>query len=56
MFGERFGVSRAILDRASARLARDGVQITDSYPQRTALDVRASAGTIDRVFDVWLMD
>jgi len=56
MFGERFGVSRAILDRASAQLARDGVQITGSYPQRTAVDVRASAGTIDRVFDVRLMD
>ena len=55
-FGERFGVSRAILERASAQLARDGVQITGSYPQRTALDVRASASTIDRVFDVRLMD
>ena len=27
-----------------------------AYPQRTALDVRATAGTIDRVFDVRLMD
>jgi subtilase family serine protease len=56
VFGERFGVSRAVLDRASALLARDGVQVTASYPQRTALDVRATAGTIDRVFGVRLMD
>jgi len=55
-FGERLGVSRSVLDRARAQLARDGVQITASYPQRTALDVRANAGTIDRVFDVRLMD
>lgn len=55
-FGERFGVSRSVLDDASAQLARDGVQVTATYPQRTALDVRATAGTIDRVFDVRLMD
>jgi subtilase family serine protease len=55
-FGQRFGVSRSILNHARAQLARDGVQVTASYPQRTALDVRATAGTIDRVFDVRLMD
>jgi hypothetical protein len=31
-FGERFGVSRTVLDQASARLARDGDQVTASYP------------------------
>jgi subtilase family serine protease len=55
-FGERFGVSRSVLDRASAQLARDGVRVTASYPQRTSLDVRATAGTINRVFHVRLMD
>ncbi len=55
-FGERFGVSRSVLDDTSAQLARDGVQVTASYPQRTAIDVRATAGTIDRVFDARLMD
>jgi len=55
-FGERFGVSRFVLNRASAQLARDGVRVTASYPQRTSLDVRATAGTINRVFHVRLMD
>jgi len=55
-FGARFGVSRSVLNHARAQLARDGIQVTGSYPQRTALDVRATAGTIDRVFDVRLMD
>ena len=55
-FGERFGVSRSVLNHASVQLARDGVEVTASYPQRTALDVRADAGTVDRVFDVRLMD
>lgn len=55
-FGERFGVSRSVLNQAIAQLAQDGVQVTATYPQRTALDVRATARTIDRVFDVRLMD
>jgi subtilase family serine protease len=55
-FGERFGVSRAVLNQVTRQLERAGVQITASYPQRTALDVRATAGTIDRVFHVRLMD
>jgi len=55
-FGARFGVSRSVLNDASAQLARDGIQVIASYPQRTAVDVRATAGTIDRVFDVRLMD
>jgi hypothetical protein len=55
-FGERFGVSRGVLDQAAARLATDAVQVSRSYPQRTVLDVRASAGTIDRLFGVRLMN
>ena len=53
-FGARFGLPRTVLNRATARLARDAVQVTGSYPQRTALEVRATAGTIDRLFGVRL--
>ena len=55
-FGARFGLPRTLLDRATARLARDDVQVTGSYPQRTALEVRAAAGTIDRLFGLRLID
>jgi kumamolisin len=55
-FGARFGLSRSVLNHARAQLTRDGVEVVRTYPQRTALDVRATAGTIDRVFDVKLMD
>ncbi|MGO9819528.1 MAG: S8 family serine peptidase [Solirubrobacteraceae bacterium] len=40
----------------AAQLARDGIEVTDSYPQRTALDVRATAGTLDRLFGLRLMN
>ncbi|HTP19900.1 MAG TPA: S53 family peptidase [Solirubrobacteraceae bacterium] len=55
-FGARFGLPRTLLERATARLARDAVQVTGSYPQRTALEVRATAGTIDRLFGLRLID
>jgi subtilase family serine protease len=55
-FGERFGVSRAALDGAIRSLARDGVQITGEYPQRTALDARAPARVVERLFGVGLRD
>ena len=55
-FGARFGVSRHVLSRAIARLAKDAVQVIGSYPQRTALDVRATAGTVDRLFGLRLMN
>ena len=53
-FGAQFGLTRPALNRATARLARDAVQVTGSYPQRTALEVRATAGTIDRLFGLRL--
>ena len=53
-FGARFGLPRTVLNRATALLARDAVQVTGSYPQRTALEVRATAGTIDRLFGLRL--
>ena len=55
-FGERFGVSRAVLESVTARLERDKVSVIRSYPQRTALDVRATAGTLERVFGLRLMN
>ena len=55
-FGQRFGVSRAVLDTATQQLARDGIQVTGSYPQRTALDVRATAATVERLFGLHLMN
>ena len=55
-FGRRFGVSSHVLREVTARLATDGVQITASYPQRTALDVRAPAAVVERMFGVQMMD
>ena len=55
-FGQRFGASGAVLDSATAQLARDAIQVTARYPQRTALDVRTTAGTLDKVFGVQLMN
>jgi kumamolisin len=55
-FGERFGVSRNALRGAIRALSHDGVQITAEYPQRTALDARAPASVVDRLFGVRLMD
>jgi kumamolisin len=55
-FGERFGVTRRALGDATRVLADAGVQITREYPQRTALEARAPAAIVDRVFGVRLMD
>ena len=55
-FGERFGVSRVALRGAIRSLARSGVRVTASYPQRTALQARAPAGVVERLFGVSLMD
>jgi subtilase family serine protease len=55
-FGARFGVSRGALQSAIRSLARDGVRVTAEYPQRTALEARASAGVVERLFGVRLMD
>lgn len=55
-FGERFGVPAAALQSATRLLSADGVHITAQYPQRTALDARAPAGAVDRLFSTSLMD
>ncbi len=55
-FGRRFGVTGAQLSRLEATLGRSGIRVTGRYPQRTAIDVSAPAGVVDRVFGVRLMD
>jgi len=55
-FGNRFGVSTQALQRVSQELTAAGVRITSSFPQRTALYVRAPAGVINHLFGVTMMD
>lgn len=55
-FGARFGLSRHALRATIRTLVRDGVRITGEYPQRTALDARAPAGVVERLFGVRLID
>lgn len=55
-FGERFGISRQVLQTAVRTLTDGGVQITGEYPQRTAIDARAPAAVVERLFRVHLMD
>lgn len=49
-FGRRFGPPAAEVDALRRRLGRAGVTIVGSYPQRTALRVRATAGDIESLF------
>lgn len=56
VFGRRFGVSDGQLAQLRSALNRAGIRITDQYPQRTALDVIAPAGVIDRYFGLQLVD
>lgn len=51
-FGRRYGLSTASLRRVIRVLRAGGVQVTDAYPQRTALAVRASVGAVQRLFAV----
>ena len=37
-------------------LVRDGLQVTAAFPQRTALEVRGTAGTVQRVFGARMLD
>ena len=55
-FGRRFGVSFQQLARLRSALSQAGIRITDQYPQRTAIDVIAPAGVVDRYFGVRLVD
>jgi subtilase family serine protease len=49
-FGRRFGLSGRELARVRRWLRAHRVRVIADYPQRTALDVRASAATVDRLF------
>jgi kumamolisin len=53
-FGERFGISSTALHRLERTLARDGVRVIGSYPQRTDLRVSATVAVVQRLFSVAL--
>jgi kumamolisin len=53
-FGRRFGVGTTAVARLSMRLGRLGLEAVRSYPQETALRVRATAAVVRRVFGVTL--
>ena len=51
-FGARFGLSRAALAQLTAALRRARLTVTAGYPQRTALTVRGTAGSVGRLLGV----
>jgi subtilase family serine protease len=51
-FGRRFGISAVSLARVEAVLRAGGVQVTASYPQRTALAVLGTVATVRRMLGV----
>ena len=53
-FGQRFGIGARATRLLSKRLAGLGLPVVASYPQQTALGVRASAAELRRVFGVTL--
>jgi kumamolisin len=55
-FGRRFGVGRSALASLSERIRRLGLDAVASYPQETALRVRATAAAVRRVFGVTLRE
>ena len=55
-FGRRYGIDRRALGELGRRLRTRGVDVVRALPQRTELEVRARAGTVDRVFGSRLID
>ncbi len=51
-FGERFGISTAGLRALERRLRGDGLRITETFPQRTALAVSGTVGEVQRLLAV----
>jgi kumamolisin len=51
-FGARFGLSGAALAQLEAALRRHGLTVAAGYPQRTALTVHGTAGTVGRLLGV----
>jgi len=52
VFGERYGISGARLERLERALAADRIDVIGGYPQRTALRVSATVATVSRLFGV----
>jgi subtilase family serine protease len=51
-FGARFGITNAELAALERTLRADGLRITASYPQRTAVSVSGNVGTVERLLRV----
>ncbi len=54
--GRRFGPPLGILARIRRQLSSHGITVVRTYPQRTEIDARASAGVVERYFHVVLHD
>ncbi len=54
-FGARFGVGAKQLRSLERRLAVRGLELTVSYPQRTALQFAGTASAVERVFGIRLL-
>ena len=54
--GERFGLSDADLARVNAWLTTAGLEVVESFPQRTTLRVAGPARVVNRLFHVELID
>jgi len=52
--GRRFGISSAQLARLASQLARDGIAIDESFPQRTELLLSAPAARVEQLLGVRL--
>jgi kumamolisin len=55
-FGARFGLSRSEIHHVGSVLASNGLRVVASFPQRTALQVHGTAGSVERLFGVRLGD
>ena len=54
--GRRFGLSDVALDRVDAWIANAGLEVVESFPQRTTLRVAGPARIVGRLFHVKLID
>ncbi len=54
--GRRYGLPLGSIERVERVLGAHGIEVIGGYPQRTALDARATVGTLSRFFDVTYRD
>ncbi len=54
--GERFGISDRALAHVHDWIATSGLEVVESFPQRTTVRVAGTANTVNRLFGVRLMD